>query len=80
MSHRLLTAGDYSTDPHGSVGEWDVSHVTDVNRIFSDFTCFDVDLSKWNVVVTVVINNIDMMLRYVTSFKQVLCGEECNYH
>ena len=41
--------GDCSEGPHGSVGDWDVSSVTKMGRIFSHAYAFNQDLSKWDV-------------------------------
>ena len=38
-----------SKGPHGPIGTWDVSRVTDMNRIFAGAESFDGDLSKWDV-------------------------------
>merc|ERR1719174_2522245 len=46
---RLSPKGDCSNGPHGPIGEWDVSRVTDVNRMFSYAKLFDGDISKWDV-------------------------------
>ena len=34
---------------HGDISEWDVSEVTDMNRLFNNRTEFNEDISKWNV-------------------------------
>ena len=34
---------------HGHIGKWDVSHVTDMSKIFYDMHTFNQDLSKWDV-------------------------------
>ena len=39
-------------EPHGPIGEWDVSQVTDMDAMFSDYSdadYFNQDLSKRNV-------------------------------
>ena len=41
--------GDCSNGPHGPVGDWDVSNVADMSRMFSYAKSFNSDLSKWDV-------------------------------
>ena len=41
--------GDGSNDPHGPIGEWYVSRVTDMSRLFADANAFNADISKWDV-------------------------------
>merc|ERR1719201_1550762 len=41
--------GDCSEGPHGSIGDWDVSGVTKMGKIFSHASTFNQDLSKWDV-------------------------------
>ena len=45
----LSPEGDCSTGPHGPMGEWDVSRVNDMNRMFNELTFFNQSLSKWDV-------------------------------
>ena len=45
----LSPKGECRGDPYGSIGEWDVSHITDMNGMFTDANSFDGDLSKWEV-------------------------------
>ena len=33
---------------HGSIEDWDVSRITNMNKLFQSKTSFDNDLSKWN--------------------------------
>ena len=33
---------------HGPIEDWDVSRITNMNKLFKDKTSFDNDLSKWN--------------------------------
>merc|ERR1712078_322014 len=40
--------GDCSKSPHGPIGTWDVSRVTDMSYIFSG-TPFHGDISNWDV-------------------------------
>ena len=57
---------------HGPIGEWDVSRVTDMWRMFYYATQFNSDVSKWDVS-----RVIDMreMFGDAISFNQTLCGE-----
>ena len=41
--------GDCANGPHGPIGEWDVSHVTDMSDLFSDAALFNSDISNWDV-------------------------------
>ena len=41
--------GDCPDGLHGSIGEWDVSRVTNVSFIFTGASLFDSDISKWDV-------------------------------
>merc|ERR1719326_1555566 len=49
------STGDCSNGPHGPIGEWDVSSVTDMSHmfsyksLFSGATAFNGDISKWDV-------------------------------
>ena len=38
-----------TTGPHGPIGEWDVSSVTDMMIVFEDEKSFHGDISKWDV-------------------------------
>ena len=40
---------DGSTGPHGPIGEWDVSRITDMSDIFGGADQFNGDISKWDV-------------------------------
>ena len=44
-----LLPGDECSNNHGPMGEWDVSNVCNMNRIFSYAASFDGDVSKWDV-------------------------------
>ena len=41
--------GDCAKSLHGPIGEWDVSHVTDMSDLFRDAALFNSDISKWDV-------------------------------
>ena len=41
--------GDCIDCAHGSIGEWDVSSVTDMSEMFDDVKSFNGDISKWDV-------------------------------
>ena len=68
---KLSPKGDCSKGPHGPIGEWDVSRVTDMSRMFSYATSFNGDISKWDV--SSVTNMIDMF-KGASSFRHTLCG------
>ena len=44
---KLSPQGDCTDGPHGPIGEWDVSRVTDMSRLFYDAQDFNADISKW---------------------------------
>merc|ERR1719362_2063345 len=46
---KLSPKGDCSDCPHGPIGEWDVSRVTDMRGMFHDAKEFTGDISKWDV-------------------------------
>merc|ERR1712176_453670 len=46
---KLSLEGDCSDCPHGPIGEWDVSRVTDMSEMFSNQLVFNGDISKWDV-------------------------------
>ena len=46
---KLSPKGDCSDCPHGPIGEWDVSRVTDMRDTFSNAISFNGDISKWDV-------------------------------
>ena len=64
--------------PHGPIGEWDVSGVKDMSRVFSYAKSFNGDISKWDV--SKVKDMTDMFLG-VTAFNgdlevgRVACNE-----
>ena len=45
----LSAKGVGSHGLHGSIGEWDVSRVTDMRSIFAVALAFNEDISKWDV-------------------------------
>ena len=68
----VAPAGDCYEDPHGPMGEWDVSKVTDMADMFASATSFNSDISKWDVSR---VTNIDGMFYNAKSFAQTLCGK-----
>ena len=57
--------GDCFEGPHGPIGEWDVSRVTDMSGMFQNAVAFEGDLSKWDVSH---VSDMDGMFRWATSF------------
>ena len=45
----LSPGGDCSKGPRGAIGEWDVSRVTDMSRMFAYANIFNGDISTWDV-------------------------------
>ena len=46
---KLSPVGNCSADPHGPIGSWDVSAVTDMGSMFYNARNFNQDLSAWDV-------------------------------
>ena len=46
---KTSSKGKCFKSPHGPIGTWDVSRVTDMSRMFARAKFFDRDLSKWDV-------------------------------
>ena len=46
---KLSAVGDCAEGPHGPIGDWDVSSVTDMHGLFFGATSFNADISKWHV-------------------------------
>ena len=46
---KLSPEGDCSKGPHGPMGKWDVSSITDMSFMFSNAIYFNGDISKWDV-------------------------------
>ena len=61
----LSPEGDYSEGPHGPIGEWDVSSVTDMSLMFAEARSFKADISKWDVSSVV---NMNSMFHSAASF------------
>ena len=53
----------------GEIGQWDVSNVTDMSRLFQDMKDFNEDISMWNVSN---VNYMKFMFNGATSFNQPL--------
>jgi len=58
-------------DYNGVIGAWDVSKVTDMNRMFLGKTDFNGDISKWQ---TGAVTNMEYMFNGATKFNGVLSG------
>ena len=41
--------GDCAKGPHGPIGQWDVSAITDMSYLFEDAALFNSNISKWDV-------------------------------
>ena len=63
--------GDCSEGAHGSIGDWDVSGMTKMGRIFSDASAFNQDLSKWDVSA---VTYMRFMFYDASAFERELCG------
>ena len=46
---QLSSVGDCSAGKYGPIGEWDVSRVTDMTKMFYQARSFNMDISNWNV-------------------------------
>jgi surface protein len=46
---QLSPEGDCSKGPHGPIGTWDVSKITDMSWLFYEASSFNADISKWDV-------------------------------
>ena len=46
---KLSPRGDCPNGLNGAIGEWDVSDVTDMDKMFYDASSFNGDISKWDV-------------------------------
>ena len=66
---KMSPIGDCSKGPHGPIGDWDVSSVTDMRNIFYGASAFNQDLSKWDVSA---VTDMRSMFAYATSFNQDL--------
>ena len=44
-----ISNADSAEAIYGHISDWDVSNVTDMNRLFNDYDNFNEDLSSWNV-------------------------------
>ena len=60
-----------SKGPHGPIGSWDVSGVTDMMIVFRSASSFNGDLSKWDVSK---VKDMRGMFQNAKAFKQTLCG------
>ena len=55
---KMSIIGDCSEGPHGPIGDWDVSAVTDMGRMFYRASAFNQDVSKWDVSAVTNMNNM----------------------
>ena len=46
---KLSPEGDCPNGSHGPIEDWDVSGITDMEKIFDDASSFNGDISKWDV-------------------------------
>ena len=72
---KISPEGDCSDSPHGPIGEWDVSRITDMNRMFSSQMLssvaeFNSDVSNWDVSR---VTNVYAMFWGAASFNSDLC-------
>ena len=70
MSECLKLSSDCSKGPHGPIGSWDISAVTDMRDLFNHdvvpgANIFNSDISKWDVSS---VTNMNHMFRYASSF------------
>ena len=65
----MSSIGDCFEGPHGSIGDWDVSAVTDMKDLFYGASAFNQDLSRWDVSA---VTDMRSMFAYATSFNQDL--------
>ena len=65
----LSPNGDCNTSPHGPVREWDVSLITDMEKVFHDSSSFNGDISTWDVSSVVTMNS---MFAGATSFLSLI--------
>ena len=68
---KISPIGDSSEWKHGSIGDWDVSGVTEMGKIFSHASAFNQDLSKWDVSA---VTGMGSMFHGASAFKRELCG------
>merc|ERR1712032_638508 len=66
---KLSPVGDCSSGPHGPIGLWDVSGVTDMSSMFYPATYFNQDLSAWDVSK---VTSMSQMFAYAKAFDQDL--------
>ena len=66
---QLSSVGDCSAGKYGPIGEWDVSRVTDMTKMFYQARSFNMDISNWNVSR---VTNMHGMFAYAKSFNQDL--------
>ena len=67
----LKASTDCSKGPHGPIGSWDVSSVTDMRQMFASASSFNGDISNWDVLR---VTTMEEMFFGASSFAQTLCG------
>jgi len=65
-SLKMMPKGDWSEDPNGMMGDWDVTHVADMSRMFFNANSFNTDISKWDVSK---VTNMNSMFCDASSFR-----------
>ena len=61
----LRLSDDCSKGPHGPIGTWDVSQVTNMGGVFSSHSFFNGDISKWDVSR---VTDMEWMFEWASSF------------
>ena len=67
----VIACVNCSTSDHEPIDNWDVSRVTDMERVFENVTWLNADLSWWDVSR---VTNMQRMFYGASSFNQSLCG------
>ena len=67
----MSSIGACSEGVHGSIGDWDMSAVTNMESVFRGTSAFNQDLSKWDVSA---VTHMGFMFNGASAFKRKLCG------